>query len=137
MTDEGKAKSYLLSFREDVILMLGGVTPNLMITLHTNNHVILFHQNIKSSFWYLRRKYPMTDRGDYVAHPRGYSNRKNDFDDPIKVYISSAENQVRRGWITHPKLATTSKFVLYNYIENKKLEKQFLVRKSQKNAHMC
>jgi hypothetical protein len=68
----------------------------------------------------------MIDRGDYIMHPRNPSLAQ-DYNDPIKEHIMAAENQMRRGWITHPLMVTIRNIVEINYIENKKLTRQFMV----------
>jgi hypothetical protein len=69
----------------------------------------------------------MIDLGEYIMHPRNLTE-KHDLSDPIKVHITSAEAQCRRGMKSHPSLPTIKDLIEFNYIENKTLEKQFEVR---------
>jgi hypothetical protein len=100
-------------------------------TLNKKAPIYLEALNEKSSFWHKRNDYPMIDRGDYIMHPRNFS-QNHDFDDPIKVYIMSAEAECRRGMSKNKKLPVINSFIEFNYIENKKLQMQYKVRKKSK-----
>ena len=68
----------------------------------------------------------MIDMGEFIMHPRN-SSIVHDLSDPITVHINTAEAVVRRGIRCHQNLPVISELVEFNYIENKTLEKQFLV----------
>ena len=59
-------------------------------------------------------------------HPRN-SSLVHDLSDPVTVHVNTAEAIVRRGIRSNPNLPVISNLVEFNYIENKTLEKQFLV----------
>ena len=79
-----------------------------------------------SELWKNRDQYPMIDMGEFIMHPRN-SSIVHDLSDPITVHINTAEAVVRRGIRCHQNLPVISELVEFNYIENKTLEKQFLV----------
>ena len=79
-----------------------------------------------SELWKNRDKYPMIDMGEFIMHPRN-SSIVHDLSDPITVHVNTAEAIIRRGIRSSPNLPVISNLVEFNYIENKTLEKQFLV----------
>ena len=90
---------------------------------------------VKSSdLWHIRDEFPMIDRGGYILHPRNPS-LLHDLSDPVLVHVNTAEAMLHRGKRNnYADLPKIHNLIEFNYIENKTLEKQFLVSIFQRQA---
>ena len=79
-----------------------------------------------SELWQNRDQFPMIDMGEYIMHPRN-SSFIHDLSDPVTVHVNTAEAILRRGVRSGGGLPVIGNLVEFNYIENKTLEKQFMV----------
>jgi hypothetical protein len=68
----------------------------------------------------------MISLGSYVMHPRN-STQVHDLSDPVTVHVNTAEAVLRRGMRNDTQLVI-GRLVEFNYIENPKLDEQFMVR---------
>jgi Fe2+ transport system protein FeoA len=84
-----------------------------------------------SPLWSRIHELPMISRGSYVMHPRN-STQVYNLSDPVTVHVNAAEAALRRGMRNDTQNEVVIRSLIeFNYIENPKLEEQFIAKKQR------